>query len=84
MSRFLGTKKYMGDKVPPEIREALEKRIEECDLRCVDNYRFSPMDDPEGLQEFEEISKRGCCGSYEREVSDSTGRKWLIGCNYGH
>jgi predicted aldo/keto reductase-like oxidoreductase len=81
---YHGKKKYMGAMVPPEIRQALEERIEQCGLDYTDNYRFSPMDDPEGLDEFEAIKESGCCGSYEREVEDSTGRKWLIGCNYGH
>jgi len=84
MSRFIGTKKYIGNKVPPEIREALEERIEKCRLEYADNFRFSPMDDPEGLVQFEEVKTHGCCGSYEREVFDKTGRKWLIGCNHGH
>lgn len=83
MSRFPGIKKYMGDKVPLEVRKALEERIEACCLEYPTNYRFSPMDDLEGLKEFEEIERYGCCGSYEREVADNTGRKWLIGCNYG-
>lgn len=84
MGQYYGTRKYTTAKVPLEIQEALEQRIEECRLECADNYRFSPMDDPEGLNEFEIIKERGCCGSYEREVEDKTGRKWLIGCNYGH
>ena len=83
MSRFVGVK-YMSNKVPPEIRRALEDRIDVCRLECADNYRFTPMDDPEGLEEFEEIKAHGCCGSYEREVLDNIGRKWLIGCDYGH
>ena len=84
MSHFHGKRRYTGAQVPPEIREALEERIEKCRLEHADNYRFSPMDDSEGLEEFEEIKEHGCCGSYEREVEDHTGRKWLIGCNYGH
>jgi hypothetical protein len=83
MSQY-GKKKYMGALVPPEIREALEGRIETCGLEGADNLRFAPMDDPDGLDEFESIKEHGRCDSYEREVSDNSGRKWLIGCNYGH
>jgi len=76
--------KYIGKAVPTEIRNALDILIERFDLEYADTYRFSPLDDPQGMEEFEFISNHGCCGSFEHEVDDSTGRKWMVGCNYGH
>ena len=79
-----GEYKYSGKNVPVEIRTRLDEIIEDEGLECADRFRFTPMDDDEGMHQFEFVKDGGCCGSFERIVEDATGRKWLIGCNYGH
>ena len=76
--------KYTYESVPPEIREALHSFIEEQGLDCADNFRFTPVDDSEGEDQFEEIKEQGCCGSMDSFAKDNEGHVWFIGCNYGH
>lgn len=76
--------KYIGKAVPMDVRNALDELIKKFDLDYADNFRYSPLDDAQGMVEFEHISNGGCCGSFEHEVADSLGRKWMVGCNYGH
>jgi hypothetical protein len=72
-----------GGTVPVEVSQALRDFIEKFDLEYADNTRFSPVDDPQGMMEFDEISAGGCCGNFEREI-EVNGQKWMVGCNYGH
>ena len=50
---------------------------------CVDNYRFTYVDDPIGESLYESISLEGCCGFFDEEIMIN-GRLAKIGCNYGH
>lgn len=76
--------KYNSGTIPRDVYQALQNAIETRDLEYADNFRFAPEDDPEGLNQFETISDNGCCGSFLMKFTDSEGRVWLIGCNYGH
>jgi hypothetical protein len=76
--------KYIGGAVPDEVYGRLQRAIVEYRLEYADNFRFAPMDDPEGLAEFDEMAATGCCGSWEGSATDSSGRTWKVGCNYGH
>lgn len=76
--------KWNSGTVPPEVYRALRDFIDEQDMECADNFRFSPEDDGHGLNEYEDIRDSGCCGYFDRVVEDNTGRKWKVGCNYGH
>lgn len=49
-----------------------------------DNYRWTIVDDAAGARNFEEIKRRGCCGSYEAIVLHPNGMRVKIGFNYGH
>lgn len=81
---YHGERKYTYQSVPKEISDKLDELIEEQNLECADNYRFSPVDDNEGMTQFDAIEESGCCGSFNSEYTDSNGIRWLIGCNYGH
>lgn len=70
--------------MPNEIYEALLEYIEEYNLDCADNFRYSPKNDPEGMDEYLTISQRGCCGRADFLAWENNGQEWVIGCNYGH
>lgn len=75
--------KYPYDKVPPEVRQALDDLIEEHQLEFADNFRFSPVEDAEGMGQYSDIQWNGCCGCFDTEI-DVNGVRWAVGCNYGH
>jgi hypothetical protein len=76
--------KYTSCNVPNEVYQALRDYIEEHDLECADNFRFVPVDDFAAQDEYDDIRDGGCCGYFDNHFTDSTGRLWRIGCNYGH
>ena len=78
------TYKYIRGTVPEEVIDALHENIDREDLENADNFRYSPLDDSEGLDEFDEIEEDGCCGSASWIIIDAMGREWVVGCNYGH
>ena len=49
-----------------------------------DNFRIARTDNEHEMETFEEAKRRGCCGSYEWEVVDPDGIRWVVGFNYGH
>jgi hypothetical protein len=70
-----------------EIQSFLEKElrqlIEKNDLEYVDNYRYAAMDVRKDMRRYRKIKDKGCCGSFDAEVTIA-GRKYMVGCNYGH
>jgi hypothetical protein len=74
--------KYICENVPTEVRQKLMDLVESESLGGASNFRYAPRDDNEGLDEFEDIARSGNCGTFEREITDNSGRKWLVGCNY--
>lgn len=48
-----------------------------------DNYRAYCFDTGEGFEEYVRRAKSGCCGIFESHTKIN-GKKWIIGCNYGH
>lgn len=50
-----------------------------------DNLRIADMDDELEMALFQDAEYNGCCGSYNEEVvHPTTGKRIMIGCNYGH
>lgn len=76
--------KYDRNNTPPEIQLSLQDYIVEYNLYRDDNYRYSPKDDPEGMEIYERIAQAGCCGREDFLAWDNSGREWVVGCNYGH
>jgi hypothetical protein len=76
--------KYTSQNIPREVYQQVEDIIETGGYEYADTFRYSPVDDPEGLEEYDVIRDSGCCGSHDTEVADSTGRVWKVGFNYGH
>ena len=64
-------------------KEAEYAMFEYLDEDCSDNYRFSFVDDEEGLLRYEMIRVSGCCGSYNAKIIVG-GKPAIIGCNFGH
>lgn len=63
----------------------IERIMNEEGEDCVDNYRAADLDDDAEMAEYEEAERHGCCGFFSREVvHPETGKRILIGCNYGH
>jgi hypothetical protein len=69
-----------------EINEWLERyifsQVEGED--CVDNLRWAEVDDPEQMKAFRKAAEEGCCGSFSGQVVGPDGKKYVVGCNYGH
>ena len=55
----------------------------EVDDDCVDNYRFTFINDDRGMAKYREQQYDGCCGFFDAQIKID-GRDALIGCNYGH
>lgn len=50
---------------------------------CVDNTRFSYLDDPVAMERYWRKENRGCCGSSDFLIK--VGEKpAIVGCNFGH
>lgn len=52
-----------------------------CDLEYNDNYRIFPVS---MKAEYDAIFDKGCCGSWDAQLTTSNGNTYLLGCNYGH
>lgn len=49
----------------------------------VDNRRFAAVKSRADMRRYRKQRDSGCCGSIDKEVS-IMGRKFMIGCNFGH
>ena len=65
----------------PGIDRAIRKMV--ADLEYVDNTRFAAMDNRKDLKRYNKAKDKGCCGSVDYPILVK-GRKFMIGCNYGH
>lgn len=63
--------------------DAISWMIGEIDDECIDNIRFSFLDDAEGVEQYLNQQDDGCCGFFDAEISVG-GRLAAVGCNYGH
>lgn len=63
----------------------IKKMIKEVDDPCIDNFRVVEVGDPYEEIIYNIIIEEGCCGFEDREIThEPTGKKFKIGCNYGH
>jgi hypothetical protein len=65
------------------LTRELEQIIKTNDLDYVDNFRFADVKIRKDVRRFRKQAETGCCGSFETEVTVG-GRRFLVGCNYGH
>lgn len=66
-----------------QAMDDLHYEIARLDLEYADNYRVYRYKDRAGFRKYRERELRGCCGSFESSTIVN-GKKWIIGCNYGH
>jgi hypothetical protein len=53
--------------------------------QCVDNVRIAELTSQSELEEYEYQKSKGCCGAIDTEVQHrESGRRFLLGFNYGH
>ena len=72
-----------GQDIADWLCEAFSSLEDEVDNECCDSHRCYELTDAAGADEFDEA--RSCCGSLERElVHGPTGRRFMVGINYGH
>jgi hypothetical protein len=64
-----------------EAEKWMMEKLEDEDFH--DMFRFSFIDDREGMKKYREIRRDGCCGFFDVRVRVD-GRRARIGCNYGH
>lgn len=57
--------------------------LEDQGEECIDNERFTFLDDEKGLAEYDRLAQSGCCGAFDQDivVADRPAR---VGCNHGH
>jgi hypothetical protein len=72
-----------GERIGRMLNGAMTRMAKDIDDPCMDNFRFSAMDRPGDLRRYRDRRASGCCGSYDQEITID-GRKFIIGCNYGH
>lgn len=70
--------KKIGDWAANIIRKAV-------DDPCIDNIRFARYGDCDDMEEYFVKRANGCCGFYDGvHKYPGDGKKYLVGCNYGH
>ena len=72
-----------GERIGKMINGAMTRMAKDIDDPCMDNFRFAEMDKSGDLRRYWDQRARGCCGSCDQVVTID-GRKFQIGCNYGH
>ncbi len=70
--------------IPEEVIRSFQEIIDANDLEYTDNFRYALFSDKASMREFEKKHNSGCCSTFEYDVKDNDGRRWLCGCNYGH
>lgn len=65
------------------LQRHIERMIEDLDEPCLDNVRFAASNSRREMRRYRRQQSNGCCGSHDEEVS-ICGKKFWIGCNYGH
>ncbi len=67
----------------PFVRAAIKAMLAEVNDSCIDNVRFAACDVRKDMRRYRDRQMGGCCGHHDETVS-IFGRKFMIGCNYGH
>jgi hypothetical protein len=70
-------------KLYPKALEELQYQIARNDLEYADNLRVAVVGDHAQMDYYEDKRARGCCGTFDIRVTID-GKKFDIGCNYGH
>ena len=68
---------------PEEAYEWLNNKMDADEEECVDNIRFSFLDDEAGMQAYTAAQEDGCCGFLDVDILVEC-RPATIGCNFGH
>jgi len=75
------TKEHHYGMYQPSIDAEIRRMMSKLDY--VDNTRFAAVDNRKDMRRYRDAASKGCCGSCDKEVT-IYGRKFMIGCNYGH
>jgi hypothetical protein len=79
--RMSETKEHHYGVYQPSIDAEIHRMMGKLDY--VDNTRFAAVDNRKDMRRYRDAASRGCCGSCDKEIT-IYGRKFMIGCNYGH
>jgi hypothetical protein len=72
-----------GEQIGRMINGFMTRMAKDIDDPCMDNFRFAALDKPGDMRRYRDRRASGCCGSSDNIVMIH-GRKFIIGCNYGH
>ena len=72
-----------GSLIGREINGAMMVLRRDIGDPCMDNWRFAALDKPGDVRRYRARRATGCCGFADKKVTIH-GRKFIIGCNYGH
>jgi hypothetical protein len=66
------------------LKHEINAMVARLDESCLDNIRFADMSNRKDMKRYRKAKASGCCGYHDEVVTTLTGRKFTIGCNYGH
>jgi hypothetical protein len=66
-----------------ELGAAIQQMRQDLNENCIDNIRVAALDVRKDMRSYRKQAASGCCGRHDEEVV-IRGRKFTIGCNFGH
>lgn len=72
-----------GEDIGGLLNAHMARMQREVNDPCMDNFRFADAGKSGDMKRYKRRVRRGCCGSYDTTVTIK-GRKFWMGCNYGH
>lgn len=83
-ARYDRRRKSWDDVLPNNIVTWALDIVAGWDNPCTDNIRAALMSSPSQMRRFRKQRNNGCCGSHEETLKGPDGKKYLLGCNFGH
>jgi hypothetical protein len=83
-ARYARGKKKWDDVLPADIVQWAHYEFAAWKLDCMDNTRVALLTSSSQKRRFKKQAERGCCGSHSEVRTGPDGKKYLLGCNYGH
>jgi hypothetical protein len=76
--------KSWDEVLPGDVVRWANAYFAQLELDCMDNCRVALLKSPSQMRRFKKQRDSGCCGSHEEVLDGPDGKKYILGCNYGH
>jgi len=74
-----------GDEIGLFLAKRASSLINKINDPCIDNYRVAEIGNILEEEEYKNLQKNGCCGFSDTLITHyASGRKFMLGFNYGH